>query len=99
MSLPALLIFLALVAVYFVVVALPRKRARNAQEALLAGVEPGDEVLTAGGLIGFVRGIDGDIVQLELASGVTVRLDRRAIAGRVLPDEEAPAAPDPSLPS
>jgi preprotein translocase subunit YajC len=94
-----LVLFLVVMVAYFVLVALPRKRARTAQEELLAGVEPGDEVLTAGGLIGVVRALDGDIVQLELATGVTVRLDRRAIAGRVLPDDDAapaPSSPDPS---
>jgi preprotein translocase subunit YajC len=80
-------------------VALPRKRARVAQAELLAGVEPGDEVLTAGGLLGIVRAIDGDVVQLELATGVTVRLDLRAVAGRVLPDEDAPDPTPQSEPS
>jgi len=69
-----LILFLVVMVAYFVVVALPRKRARTAQQALLEGVEPGDEVLTAGGLIGVVQALDGDIVQLELATGVTVRL-------------------------
>jgi preprotein translocase subunit YajC len=95
-----ILIFVLLVAAaYFVLVLVPRKRARVAQEALLAAVAVGDEVVTAGGLLGTVRGLDGDIVQLELAEGITVRLDRRAIAGQVLPDDEPPATtpgPQPS---
>jgi preprotein translocase subunit YajC len=94
-----LILFLVVFAAYIVLVALPRKRARVAQAELLAGVEAGDEVLTAGGLIGTVRGVDGDIVQLELAPGVVVRLDLRAIAGRVLPDDEAPEATQASDPS
>jgi preprotein translocase subunit YajC len=94
-----LILFVVVFALYFVVVMLPRKRAKAAQAELLAGVEPGDEVLTAGGLIGTVRAIDGDIVQLELAEGVVVRLDLRAVAGRVLPDEEPDEATSGSEPS
>jgi preprotein translocase subunit YajC len=87
---PEVLIFLLVVcALYFVLVALPRKRARLAQAELLAGIEVGEEVLTAGGLIGVVRELDGEIVRLELAEGVVVRIDRRAIAGRVLPEAAA----------
>ncbi|MDX6504487.1 MAG: preprotein translocase subunit YajC [Gaiellaceae bacterium] len=93
-----LILFLVVFAAYFVIVALPRKRARVAQADLLAGIDPGDEVLTAGGLIGIVQEIDGDIVQLEVAPGVTVRLDLRAIAGRVLPEDEAAAATEPLEP-
>jgi len=99
MSLGYLLLFLLVFAAYFVFVALPRKRARVAQAELLAGVEPGDEVLTAGGLIGTVRAVDGDIVQLELADGVVVRLDLRAVAGRVLPQDDPPEPTRPSEPS
>jgi preprotein translocase subunit YajC len=83
----ALLFVLLVLVAYFVLVALPRKRARTAQAELLAGLEVGEEVLTAGGLIAIIRGLDGDIVELELAEGVVVRADRRAIAGRVLPDD------------
>jgi preprotein translocase subunit YajC len=94
-----LILFIVVFAAYFVFVALPRKRARVAQQELLASVEAGDEVLTAGGLIGTVRAVEDDIVQLELAEGVVVRLDLRAVAGRVLPDEESPDATEPSVPS
>jgi preprotein translocase subunit YajC len=89
------LIFVLLVfAAYFVLVLVPRKRARVAQAELLAGLETGEEVLTAGGLIGTIAELDGDVVQLQLAENVVVKIDRRAIAGRVLPpDEDEDAAP------
>jgi preprotein translocase subunit YajC len=84
------LIFVLLVfAAYFVLVLVPRTRARVAQAELLAGLELGEEVLTAGGLIGTIKALDGDLVQLELAHDVVVKADRRAIAGRVLPPDEA----------
>jgi preprotein translocase subunit YajC len=84
------LIFVLLVfAAYFVLVLVPRKRARVAQAELLAGLEAGEEVLTAGGLIGTIAELDGDLVQLQLAENVVVKVDRRAIAGRVLPPDEA----------
>jgi preprotein translocase subunit YajC len=91
-----LIFFVVVFGLYFVLVLVPRRRARVAQHALLEQVEVGDEVLTAGGLIGIVRALDGEIVQLELAEGVVVRLDRRAIAGEVLADEPAPDPPQGS---
>ena len=84
------LVFVLVVLVaYFLLVVLPRKRARVAQHELLEALEVGQEVLTAGGLLGTIRELDGDIVHLELADGVVVRLDRRAVAGQVLPDDDA----------
>jgi preprotein translocase subunit YajC len=46
----------------------------------------GDEILTAGGIHGTVRGIEEEVVQLEIAPGTIVRLDRRAVAA-VEPEE------------
>jgi preprotein translocase subunit YajC len=84
------LIFVLLVfAAYFVLVLVPRKRARVAQAELLAALEVGEEVLTAGGLIGTIKALDGDFVQLQLAENVVVKADRRAIAGQVLPADES----------
>jgi preprotein translocase YajC subunit len=75
-----LIFFVIAFAAYFVLVLVPRKRARVTQAELLAGLELGEEVLTAGGLIGTIK---------ELAHDVVVKVDRRAIAGRVLPPDEA----------
>ena len=43
-------------------------------------VAVGDEVITAGGIHGTVREVSGEDVKLEIAPGVVVTLDRRAIA-------------------
>jgi preprotein translocase subunit YajC len=40
----------------------------------------GDEIITAGGIHGTVREIDGATAQVEIAPDVVVTLDRRAIA-------------------
>ena len=72
-------------------------RACRPRPSSLPDVEPGEEVLTAGGLIGTVRALDGDIVQLELADGVVVRVDLRAVAGRVSCRRDDP--PEPTRPS
>ena len=55
-----------------------RRRQREAAN-LQAGLAVGDEVCTTSGLFGTVRSIDGSVVSLEVASGVTLRFDRRAI--------------------
>jgi preprotein translocase subunit YajC len=52
----------------------------KAQKQQLQELEIGDEILTAGGLYGFVRAIDGDELRVELAEGLEVRMARRAVA-------------------
>jgi preprotein translocase subunit YajC len=52
----------------------------KAQQRQLQALELGDEILTAGGIYGTVRGIDGDELRVEIASGLQVRVARRAVA-------------------
>ena len=56
-------------------------------------VEPGDEILTVGGLYGIVQELEpeedgGDLI-VEIADGIHVRIARRALATVVKPDEDA----------
>jgi preprotein translocase subunit YajC len=49
--------------------------------------------MTFAGFFGTIRRFDGDVVTLEIAPGVEARLTRRAISGKVTP-EEKPDEPD-----
>jgi preprotein translocase subunit YajC len=65
----------------------PQRRRHLEQQQLVRAVEPGMEILTAGGLYGTVRSVDGDELTVEIAPGTNVRLARRAIAGVIPPEE------------
>ena len=52
----------------------------------------GDEVITAGGIRGYVRQLDEEVLKLEIAPEVVVRLDRRAVAALVQ-EEDEPESP------
>jgi preprotein translocase subunit YajC len=69
----------------------PQRRRQVEQQELLAALVVGDEVLTAGGLIGRITAVHEDEVTLEIAPRTEVRLDRRAVAGRIGPEREAPS--------
>jgi len=69
-------------------VLLPQRRRQAAQSAMLDALEPGDEVLTAGGLYGSVVEIDDEEIALEVAPQVQVRVARRAIAAVIPPEED-----------
>ena len=71
----------------------PQRRKQAEQQQLLASVEPGDEVLTVGGMYGIVTEIDEeDDLIVEIAEGIRVRIARRAVAGVVKPEDEADEA-------
>ncbi len=73
---------IALLVSYFVLI-LPQQLAQRSQRKELARLSVGDEVVTIGGLVGrLVADEGGDVVELEIAEGVRVRVVRRAISHR-----------------
>lgn len=85
----SLILLLAMFVLLWVLLIRPQRQKQLKQQQLLSSVEPGDEVLTVGGLYGIVRDIDEeDDLIVEIAEGIQVRIARRAVGGVVKPDEE-----------
>ena len=76
--LPLIAIFLIF---YFLLIRPQQKRAKE-HRAFLESLKRGDEVVTTGGLIGKITGLTDDVVTLEVADNVRVKVARNAIAGR-----------------
>ena len=68
----------------------PQKKRQVAQQQMLSRLEPGDQVVTAGGIYGEIRRIEGDDVIVRIAPELDVKVARRAIGAVVLPDEGVP---------
>ena len=68
---------------YFMLIRPQMKRAKE-QRAMIAALNKGDEVLTNGGILGRIDELGEQIVSLEVAPGVIVKLRRDAVSA-VLP--------------
>jgi preprotein translocase subunit YajC len=87
--LATLILLVAMFALLWLLLIRPQRRKQMEQKQLLQSVEPGDEVLTVGGLYGIVRDIDEeDDLIVEIAEGIQVRIARRAVGGVVKPEDE-----------
>jgi preprotein translocase subunit YajC len=78
----AFLVLLLPLAVLALLMRQQQRRLRLHQE-LLGRVEVGDEVVTTSGIFGTVTQLDDDVVLLEVAPGVALRVAKRAIGGIV----------------
>lgn len=78
--LPLLLMFGVL---YFIMIR-PQMKRQKELKAMLAALAKGDEVSTAGGFMGRITGLTESTVDLEVANGVVLQMQRSAIA-QVLP--------------
>jgi preprotein translocase subunit YajC len=82
-------------AIGYLLLVRPQKRRLQAQRELLNALEVGDEVVTAGGILGQIVDIDEDedVVTVEIAPGTTIRMLRGGISRR-LEDEVDDEADD-----
>ena len=71
----------------------PQMRQQKQHRERVAGLAKGDEVVTAGGLVGKITKVDEHFVHVELAKGMTVKAVRNTI-GEVLSSRNTPAAND-----
>lgn len=78
--LPLVLMFVVL---YFVMIR-PQMKRQKEHKAMIEAIAKGDEVVTAGGLVGRVSKLGDSFVHLEVANGVELQLQRSAIS-QVLP--------------
>jgi preprotein translocase subunit YajC len=88
-----------LLALFYFLLVRPQRAGARRQQELLASLEPGDEIVSAGGLYGVIREMDGEDLEVEIAEGLVVRMARGAVAGIVEHDEpDEPVAVEPSEP-
>jgi preprotein translocase subunit YajC len=78
--LPLVLMFVVL---YFVMIRPQMKKAKE-HKAMIEALAKGDEVATAGGILGKVTKLGDSFIDIEVADGVEVHLQRSAVV-QVLP--------------
>jgi preprotein translocase subunit YajC len=74
-------------ALMWLLIVLPQRRRQAAHVVLIESLEPGDYVVTAGGIYGTVTEVGEDDLGLEIAPEVEVRVAKRAIGAVIPPDE------------
>jgi len=69
-----------LLALGWLLLVLPSRRRQRAHQSMQDDLGEGDEIITAGGIHGVVREAHDEHLRVEIADGVVVTLDRRAVA-------------------
>jgi preprotein translocase subunit YajC len=85
-----LIVIVAFFALLWLFVLRPQRRRSSDLIQMQDALRVGDEVVTAGGIRGYVRQLDEEVLSVEIAPEVVVRLDRRAVAGLVSEEDDDP---------
>lgn len=83
-SLQSFLPLILLGAVFYFMLIRPQRKRQKAQSALLASLEVGDEIRTAGGIHGRIRSLDDATAVVTVEDGHYIRFNRRSIAEKIV---------------
>jgi preprotein translocase subunit YajC len=77
--------------IFWLLILRPQMRQQKAHKAKIEAVKKGDQVVTAGGLIGKVLKVDEHYVDLELGPNVRVKAVKNTLGDIIPPGGSAPA--------
>jgi preprotein translocase subunit YajC len=79
-----------MVLIFWLLIIRPQMQKQKQHQAKIAGVKKGDQVVTAGGLLGKVIKVDDHYAEIEIAQGVRVKAVKSTI-GDIVPPGGTPA--------
>lgn len=74
---------IAMVAVFYVLILRPQQKREKLRQGFISALKRGDEVVTTSGILGRVEGMTDQVITLEVADGVRVKVLRTAIVSSV----------------
>ena len=77
---PIIMLVLMFAIFYFLLIRPQQKKAKQHRE-LIEALKTGDNVITAGGIHGKVTAVQEDVLTIEVATGVKIKVSRSSIAG------------------
>lgn len=72
-----------IVAFYFLLIRPQTKRAKDHKQ-MVDGLKKGDEIVTGGGVLGRINEVGDNFVQIEIADGVNIKVQKQAV-GSLMP--------------
>jgi preprotein translocase subunit YajC len=89
----SLIILPIMLVLMYLLVIRPQQRRMREHQALVSSLQVGDEVVSSAGMYGRIVQLGDEVITLDVADGVHIRLARAAIGRRIAePTAEDPAA-------
>ena len=70
-----IVMFVAVIAIMYFMMIRPQRKQQKKIDTFRKGLQPGQEVITNGGIYGKIKSIDNGVIMLEVAHNVVVRVD------------------------
>ena len=80
--------FILIFVLFYFLILRPQQKQNREKENMLKNLKRGDNILTTGGIYGKIVNITGDVLSVEIAKGLNIRVSRSGVAGIANPNEE-----------
>ncbi len=88
-SLMSLLPMVLIFAIFYFFLIRPQVKKQRATEAMVAELKKGDRVVAAGGLYGVIHKIEGNVIYLEIADNVRIKILKTSVTESLSKDEKS----------
>lgn len=79
-AMPSLIMFGLLIIIFWFLLIRPQMKRNKEHRELVSGLSAGDEVITAGGILGRITHVGDSFVTVELADKMVVKLQKHSVA-------------------
>lgn len=79
-GLEGIIMLLAMFAIFYFLLIRPQQKRAKQHKEMIEALKSGDQVITAGGIHGKVVAVQDNVVTLEIAAGVRIKVNRISIA-------------------
>ncbi len=80
-SLAPLLMMVVFIVIFYFLLIRPQQKKAKEHQALVSKLAAGDEVVTAGGILGRIVEVGESFVTLEIADGVRIKVQKFQVSG------------------
>ncbi|PID65492.1 MAG: preprotein translocase subunit YajC [Gammaproteobacteria bacterium] len=80
----SLILMVAIFAIFYFLMIRPQQKKQKELKNLINSLQKGDEVMTAGGMLGRITNLDEHYIELNIANNVNIKMQRGSVVN-VLP--------------
>lgn len=70
----------AMFAIFYFLLIRPQQKKQKDHDAMLGALKEGDNILTSGGIYGTIKKIKGDVLSVQIADSVRVKVSRKSVS-------------------
>ncbi|MHC1724443.1 MAG: preprotein translocase subunit YajC [Syntrophobacteraceae bacterium] len=90
-----LFLMIAMLGIFYFLLIRPQQKKQKEFKQMLASLQKGDTIFTAGGIHGKITGLTDSTATVEIAERVRIKINRSAVGGLISKGEAAPEKETP----